>query len=217
MSSLPRFFAILLLLGGLGASTLGFAAAAQDFPPTTILPGTRVLVASALEKVAEAEHGVQAAKDDQKALSRVVGSLSRARDLIALARMDQPTGEARALLSYLQLKLKIEDNREALVDLLPLERALEQLGNDPGLQHTRELLQNAKRALETPDHALALKTLEELDRTLVRDWVDLPLDAAADTIRQALDQIMVQQQPPTADLLPAAEKSLLQLLSGTAS
>lgn len=217
MSSLPRFIAILLLLGGLGATTLGCAAAAQDSPPTTVLPGTRVLVASALEKVAEAEHGVQTAKDDQKALSRVVESLSRARDLIALARMDQPTGEARALLRYLRLKLKIEDNREALVDLLPLERALERLGNDPGLQHARELLQNAKRALETPDHALALKTLEELDRTLVRDWIDLPLDAAADTIGQALDQIMTQQQQPAAALLPAAEKSLLQLLSGTAS
>ena len=106
----------------------------------------------------------------------------------------------------------VMDNQAALADLLPLRTALVNMPPGDPRDKALALLEQAKQALETPDHGKAAKDLAQMDKVLVLDRVDLPLDAAEDGISQSLRQILENHAAPDADLLPDAEKNLLQLL-----
>lgn len=196
-----------LLIAGSGIS---YADSAGTGLTAAGLQPARVYTASALARVAEASRDVRNAH-----LNEAVDALSQARLLLNLVRTQRTTGEARALLDYLRAQLSQEDNEAALADLLPLDGALHRLPPGTARDQSLALLDQAKQALEAPDHGKALKALAQMDKTLVIDRVDLPLDAADDDISQALAQIMEKHDAPDAALLLESEKNLLQLLHDT--
>lgn len=170
--------------------------------------GIRSIAAMALEKTAQARVALQ-----KKHLGMLVQTLREEQLLLDLLAINSPSGEANSLLHYLKTQMTLEDNREALPDLLPLFRALDHMPASPRLNHARNQLKEVERALEDPDHAKALKLLDDVEKTLEIDGVDLPLQAAADEVGQMLNKLEKDHDAPKEETLLLLEKNLTLLLS----
>ncbi len=183
-------------------------AASADKPVVTAeqAGAIRAFAATALEKTAEARLAIH-----KKDLPRAERVLSGARPLLDLVQAHRPTAEVKALLHYIQAQMTIEDNKQTLPELLPLYRALNNMTPSPAVQKARARLDEAKQALETPDHGKALAALDAMDKLLVIDDIDLPLHAAQENLNKAI-QSLQKNQTPDPDVLFSLEKNLLMLL-----
>lgn len=166
----------------------------------------RAFAATALEKTAEARLATH-----KKDLPRAERVLSGVRPLLDMVQAYRPTAEVKALLHYIQTQMAIEDNKQTLPELLPLYKALNNMTPSPAVQKARARLDEAKQALETPDHGKALAALDAMDKQLVIDNIDLPLHAAQEDLNKAIKALQ-KNQAPDPDLLFSLEKNLLMLL-----
>jgi hypothetical protein len=207
-----RFAAALLMLAGL-VPCLANAKAADPGPTLSAAEArvVRALTATALARVAEARaalvgHSVDQAKDD----------LRQVRMLFELIKANMPAGETRALAHYFEAHLKIQDNREALPKLLPIYAALDNMPPGPGVDKARQDLNKAKNALENLNRKTAVDALDAMDKALSVDGVDLPLQAAEESLHQALNSFGKPGGAPQQDTLISIAHNLLQILGSAA-
>ena len=169
----------------------------------------RALVASALQHTARAR---QLLKNKQTA--EAVDQLIQVGTLLDLAAAARPTGEINALLAYLRTKLELEDNKQALPDLLPLEAALQALPPSAAANRARHQLNVAKVALEDQDQPKASAALKAMVKALVIDQIDFPLVAARDDLNTA--RTLLHDNSKDASIqLSSLDRNLLLILNGT--
>jgi signal transduction histidine kinase len=196
---------VVIFLFMLPISSMAMAANSDLRLPLT---GIRGLAAMALEKTARARVALQ-----KKDLGMLVQTLREEQLLLDLLTINSPAGEARSLLHYLKMQMTMEDNREALPDLLPLFRALNHMPPSSRLKHARDQLNQVKQALEAPDHAKALTLLDDVEKTLEIEDIDLPMKAATDELGHMLSKLEKDHHAPKEETLLLLEKNLAQLLS----
>ena len=169
----------------------------------------RALVASALQHTARAR---QLLKNKQTA--EAVDQLIQVGTLLDLAAAARPTGEINALLAYLRTKLVLEDNKQALPDLLPLEAALQALPPSAAENRARHQLNVAKVALEDQDQPKASAALKAMAKALVIDQIDFPLVAARDDLNTART-LLHDNSKDASTQLSSLDRNLLLILNGT--
>ena len=169
----------------------------------------RALVASALQHTARAR---QLLKNKQTA--EAVDQLIQVGTLLDLAAAARPTGEINALLAYLRTKLELEDNKQALPELLPLEAALKALPPSAAANRARHQLNVAKVALEDQDQPKASAALKAMVKALVIDQIDFPLVAARDDLNTART-LLHDNSKDASTQLASLDRNLLLILNGT--
>ncbi len=186
---------------------------AADQPATRIDMGPAqraqagALIADALAKTGTVRIAVERGQ-----LDAAYRGLADAHLLLDLVRSALPTGETRALMRYVRTQLELEDNQEVLSDLLVVYAALNAMPSSLAAQRARNELDAVKAALEKPDRASAAKALERMQRLLVIDGVDLPVDAAAEKVREAMDQMQGGKHAPEDATLVEVQSNLMQAL-----
>lgn len=202
--------AILLIISGLIFNTgmaFGGGESKRLIAPT-LQSYTRALVATALEKVAQA----RAANHDNKSIETTT-ALRNVRVLFDLIRASRPTAEVQGLLNYVKNNLRFEDNRQVLADLLPVYAAINALPPSPMVTTARKQLDDIKKALENTERQKAVDLLNELTRALMIDNVDIPLNAASQDLTNAVNTLEVQGKPARDETLLSIEKNLLLMLN----
>jgi hypothetical protein len=184
-----------------------FAATDQPAPGPTQSAAIRAFAATALEKTGQAREAIH--KND---LARAGQVLSEVQPLLDLALAYRPTAEIKALLHYVQMQMRLEDNKQTLPELLPLYTALNSMPPFPAQKEASVRLDEAKLALETPDRAKAQEALDAMDKLLVIDNIDLPLHAAGEDLDKARQSLQKDRKAPDPDLLFSLEKNLMLLL-----
>lgn len=170
----------------------------------------RSFAAAALEQVAQARRDAESHR-----LPQAARGLTTAGILLNMAAASRPTGATQSLLHYLRLELNDKDNQQALPDLLPAYGALDVLDNSLAAQAARSHLDAVKRALEDGNRAAALTALAKTEKDLSIDVVDLPLDAARDSLRRLLAP--EDGKPAFTDSeLQALEEDVLSIIEGAA-
>lgn len=169
----------------------------------------RALVAAALEHTARARQLLK-----NKQTSEAIDQLIHVGTLLDLTAAARPTGEVNALLAYLRIKLVLEDNKQALPDLLPLEAALQALPRSAAANTAHHQLAAAKTALENQDQPKASAALRAMGKALVIDEIDFPLLAARDDLNTA--RTLLQDSSRDANTqLSSLDRNLLLILNGT--
>ena len=176
--------------------------------PSSSAAAVRALAAMALEKTAQARVALK-----KHHLGKMVQELREERILLDFLASDSSTGEINSLLHYLRIQMTLEDNREALPDLLPLFHALDRMPPSPMVDQARDQLKQVKDALENPDHAKALQLIDSLEKTLEIDAIDLPLQAASDELSHILNKLENNHEAPKVEELLLLEKNLSLLLA----
>jgi hypothetical protein len=191
--------------------TMGAPAATKATVPLSVEQKThiRALVASALEHSARARQLLK-----NKQTTDAVDQLIQVGTLLDLAAAARPTGEINALLAYLRTKLVLEDNKQALPDLLPLEDALYALPPSAAANTARRQLNVAKAALENQDQPKASAALQAMAKALVIDQIDFPLVAARDDLNTARTLLQDNSQDASTQL-SSLDRNLLLILNGT--
>ena len=192
----------------LAASSTALATNTAITPTAAQARMIRTYTAMALEHIAQAEGAEHNGKTTDE-----LRNLGEVRGLLNLVRAVRPTGEAKGLLHFVQARMDVEDNTQVLPDLLPLYAALGELPASKARDTARERVDQAKLALEKGDRQGALHALESADRALNLDGIDLPLAAADDALRQAIDQFKEKQNAPSRETLLSVEKNLLTVLN----
>lgn len=209
--SIWRTTMVVILLSLFMLLTSG-AAIAQPGVNGTFAPAlqsyTRALVATALEKVAQA----RAANHDKKALE-TTAPLHDVRVLFDLIRAARPTAEVQGLLYYVKNSLLFEDNKQVLADLLPVYTALNAMAPSPMVNTAHNQLDSIKTALENGDRQKAVDVLNEMSQALIVDNVDIPLNAATQDLNNAINTLEVQGKPARDETLLSIEKNLLLMLN----
>lgn len=171
------------------------------------LAWNRALIATALSKVGQARAAVH-----EKASDEAVDNLLEARTLFDLIRAARPVGEITALLNYLRAHLAFEDNQQVLAELLPLYKALDFAPASNSVTLARGYLDAARAALQKPDRAQALKSLDNMEKVLAVENIDLPLQAAQLKLYDVVQMLTVERKlPPDGDLVTIEENLLLAL------
>lgn len=169
----------------------------------------RDLVVAALERTARARQLLK-----EKQTSEAVDQLIEVGTLLDLTAAARPTGEVNALLAYLRIKLVLEDNKQALPDLLPLEAALKALPPSGAANTARRQFSVAKIALENQDQPKASAALRAMAKALVIDQIDFPLLAAREDLNTARTLLQDNSQDTNMQL-SSLNRNLLLILSGT--
>jgi YfdX protein len=192
------------------ATAISAAAVANATIPLSAEQKThiRALVASALERTARARQLLK-----NKQTTDAVDQLIQVGTLLDLAAAARPTGEINALLAYLRTKLVLEDNRQALPELLPLEAALQALPASAAVNNARRHLSAAKTALENQDQPKASAALQAMTKALVIDQIDFPLVAARDDLNTARTLLQDNSQDASTQL-SSLDRNLLLILNG---
>lgn len=169
----------------------------------------RDLVVAALERTARARQLLK-----EKQTSEAADQLIEVGTLLDLTAAARPTGEVNALLAYLRIKLTLEDNKQALPDLLPLETALKALPPSAAANTARRQFNVVKTALENQDQPKASAALRAMAKALVIDQIDFPLVAARDDLSTARTLLQDNSQDASTQL-SSLGKNLLLILGGT--
>lgn len=213
----------LLLIPGLGSAAPQSAApdstvraGASALPPKIRLSADdrhrlRSLSAEALAKVARARVALHNHKP-----ARALRRLSEVRTLLDLIRAARPTAEVDAMLHYLHAQQELEDNQQALADLLPVYRALDAMAPSRPVHAARERLDAAKQDLEQQSRDDARKELDAMTQSLVIDGVDFPLHAATDTLTKLMRKLNHGDAHIDASDLGPVEKNLLRIVQTAA-
>jgi len=212
-----KIIACLLTVTLLASSTMGYAAVSK----VTKIPATpsvshitmqaaqvRALVAIALADVANLRAQVNHNKNDH-----VLDHLLQLNTLVSLVKASRSTGEIDALIKFYQQHLSFEDNKQVLVDILPLYRALSDLPKTKKTVLARQQLDKVRTSLEKGMQENAVTALEDMRRSLSIDGVDFPLLAAEEKVRSITNLYEENQQPPKDSSLLGLETDLLQILN----
>jgi len=177
----------------------------------------RSLAAEALAGVARARVALHNHKP-----ARALRDLAEVHTLTSLIRAARPTAEVDAMLHYLRRQQDLEDNQQALADLLPVYAALDAMQPSVPVHAARERLDAAKQYLEQNSRDQARKELDAMAQSLVIDGVDFPLHAATDALAKLAHKLRNGDKHLDASVLAPVEKNLLRIVqtaspAGTAS
>ena len=169
----------------------------------------RDLVVAALERTTRARQLLK-----EKQTNEAVDQLIEVGTLLDLTAAARPTGLVNALLAYLRIKLALEDNKQALPDLLPVEAALKALPPSAAANTARLQFNIAKTALENQDQPKASAALRAMAKALVIDQIDFPLMAAREDLNTARTLLQDNSQDASVQL-SSLDRNLLLILSAT--
>lgn len=207
---------------GSGARTHADRSTTTRLPPHIRLSDAershlRSLAAEALAGVARARVALHNHKP-----ARALRDLAEVHTLTALIRAARPTAEVDAMLHYLRRQQDLEDNQQALADLLPVYAALDAMEPSVPVHAARQRLDAAKQDLEQNSRDQARKELDAMSQSLVIDGVDFPLHAATDALTKLTHKLRKGDKHLDASVLAPVEKNLLRIAqtaspAGTAS
>lgn len=167
----------------------------------------RSLAAEALAGVARARVALHNHKP-----ARALRDLAEVRTLTDLIRAARPTAEVDAMLHYLRQQQDLEDNQQALADLLPVYAALNAMEPSAPVHAARQRLDAAKQDLEQNSRDEAHKELDAMAQSLIIDGVDFPLHAATDALAKLTRKLRKGDDHLDDSALAPVEKNLLRIV-----
>lgn len=191
------------------------SSAATPSPTATITQASlqehrhiRALTASALAQIAHAQQ--TAGKKD---IPQTLAFLTRAQALLDDAQASRPNAQVLALSAYFRLTLTGKDNTEALAGLLPIYRALADMGDSRTVTDAHAHLDEAKNALENQQRDKVLPALQAMDAGLSTASIDFPLRAAQDELTALIRHVETHHGGDDKKF-QSVQTQLLSLLSG---